>query len=275
MSNKDILSKSDSTPSDLSHHSAVCNRVDTEDLRHSQDTEDYNDSEVFLTEEEAERLTEASNWQHGKRSSIDRVQSWKVSRNPDSVEFDNALGVPFYESQWKSTERLTSDTLKGKYEQYSASTGDIRSHYILCRDGGSQDHGMEGLPKYLAHPGYPTRHNSARSNEGRSPVQKSCTEIPHWELLTSTDSVKTGEYSSYPSAGVKRKVSDDRRSEKNLELSYTKPRSSESELYEGSNESNASHSKLQSKFLDDSIDTKGMLSNLRLIFHQTGTCDSA
>ena len=254
MSNKDILSKSHSTPSDLSHHSAAGGRVDADDLRHSQDPEDYNDSEVFLTEEEAERLTEANNWQHGKRSSIDRVQSWKVSRHPDSVESDNALGVPIYESQWKSAERLTSDTLRGKYKAYSASTDDIRSHYILCRDGGSQDHGMEVIPKYLAHPGYPTRHNSARSNEGRSPVQKSCTEIPHWELLASVDSIKGGDYSS---TGLNRKVSDERRSEKNLEMSYAKPRNSESEFFEGSSDSNASHSKVLGGFVDDCFDMKG------------------
>ena len=254
MSNKDILSKSHSTPSDLSHHSAAGGRVDADDLRHSQDPEDYNDSEVFLTEEEAERLTEANNWQHGKRSSIDRVQSWKVSRHPDSVESDNALGVPIYESQWKSAERLTSDTLRGKYKAYSASTDDIRSHYILCRDGGSQDHGMEVIPKYLAHPGYPTRHNSARSNEGRSPVQKSCTEIPHWELLASVDSIKGGDYSS---TGLNRKVSDERRLEKNLEMSYAKPRNSESEFFEGSSDSNASHSKVLGGFVDDCFDMKG------------------
>ena len=225
----------------------MCNRADTED---------YNDSEVFLTEEEAERLTEASSWQHGKRSSIDRVQSWKVSRNPDSVESDNALGVPIYESQWKSTDRLNSDLPRGKYEPRNASTGDIRSHYILNREGPSQDHGVEGLPKYLAHPGFPTRHNSARSNEGRSPVQKSCTEIPQWELLTNADTVKAGELSS---TGVKRKVSDDRRSEKSLEMSYTKPRSSDSEFFEGSSDSVVSHSKLQCNFPDDGLDMKGTL----------------
>ena len=250
MSNKDILSKSHSTSSDSSsHNSAVCNRADPEDLRHSQDAEDYNDSEVFLTEEEAERLTEASNWQHGKRSSIDRVQCWKVSRHPDSVE-----PAPIYDSQWKSTERLTSDSLRGKCEAFSASTGDIRSHYIASREGGSQDHGVEGLPKYLAHPGYPTRHNSARSNEGRSPVQKSCTEVPHWELLTSMDSVKGGEYST---TGVKRKVSDDRRSEKSLEMSFSKLRSSDSEVFDGSSDSNTSHSKFLSSFVDDRMDMKG------------------
>lgn len=255
-SNKDDLSKSHSTPSDLSHHSLVEHRADTDELRHSEDPEDFNDSEVFLTEEEAERLTEASNWQHGKRSSIDRVQSWKVSRHPDSVDSDNSSGVPLYETQWKSAERLTSDGLRSKYEGHSASTGDIRSHYILYRDEGSQDHGIEGIPKYLAHPGYPTRHNSARSNEGRSPVQKSCTEMPHWDLLSSAESMKAGEYST----GVNRKASDEKRLEKGLESSHFKHRTNENDLLEGGMETNMSHSKSQGAIVEDCLDMKGKYS---------------
>eukprot|EP00794_Sanderia_malayensis_P015112 gene15112-16668_t len=183
-------SKSIANESNISHESLVYNPIDPDELRLCPETEDGNDSEVFLTEEEAECISESYTWQYRKRSSIDRVQSWKVSRNPDSIEADNALGVPIYENQWCSAERLVSRSASyrsAKENRFSASTGDIRRPYCgtTSREGGnesfdmakSHDQCLDSVHRFLGHPGFPTRHNSARSNEGRSPIQKSCTEF--------------------------------------------------------------------------------------------------
>ena len=129
---------SKSSASETSRESLICNKTDPDQLAVCTDADDCNDSEVFLTEEEAERISEAYTWQDRKRSSIDRVQSWKVSRNPDSIESDHALGVPMYENQWKSTERLLPRSKVYGDQRgmgFSASTGDIRRDYGCLKDG--------------------------------------------------------------------------------------------------------------------------------------------
>ncbi len=99
-----------------------------------------------------------------------------------------------FENQWRSTERLLpkSKSCDGEKIRFSASTGDIRKHYCSTSKDANDSfdyahpHDVDALRRYLGHPGYPTRHNSARSNEGRSPIQKSHTETDIFYNLEST-----------------------------------------------------------------------------------------
>jgi len=135
-------------------------------------TTDY-DSEVFLTEEEVRHLSHGMTYP--KRSSIDRVQKWRVSKFPQNQDI---------ESDFEEEASQKSKPLPEKYHQQNLhahttvrkknsndGTESVGSSNSLGSNRSSSSH-------YYPFPGYPTRMSSCRSIEARSPhVPKTADEL--------------------------------------------------------------------------------------------------
>lgn len=121
------------------------------------------ENEVFLTEEEASKLQNGWNWQ--KQSSIDRVQTWKVSKFPENdIEVHDDAKVR-YNNSTKEKDLLQRQNSWGYRKKSNSidgvdSTGSSISFGSNLSSSGSH---------FLAFPGYPTRLGSCRSIEERSP----------------------------------------------------------------------------------------------------------
>ncbi|XP_057307672.1 uncharacterized protein LOC130645639 [Hydractinia symbiolongicarpus] len=117
-----------------------------------------NENEVFLTEEEVSRLEHRIGW--NKRSSLDRVQSWKVSKFPEN----NA--VDLVNDKKETFDSNDVDRLYSKYHTNRRKKSSDGGESI----GSSNSQGSNmSSGSHLAFPGYPTRLSSCRSVEARSP----------------------------------------------------------------------------------------------------------
>ena len=123
------------------------------------------DNEVFLTEDEATKLQENTCVQ--KKKSIERIQSWKISKHPDEIDHD------ILDPELK----IYSDIEK-HYLQYHGS-----DRFLKSKNNGdgsestsSTNSEMSNTSSHLfSFPGYPTRLSSCRSLETRSPhISKYC-----------------------------------------------------------------------------------------------------
>ena len=133
----------------------IPSHLDSPVLDIPKEKEDMENEEVFLTEEEAAQLRNKIGWQ--KRSSIDRVQRWRISSNPENDDIDNF-----------------SDTDYETYLQYQYSKSDRRKKsssdgFESLGSSNSYGSNFSSSSHFLAFPGYPTRLSSCRSVEAKSP----------------------------------------------------------------------------------------------------------
>ena len=124
-----------------------------------EDKSDY-DSEVFLTEEEVRHLSHGMTFP--KRSSIDRVQKWRVSKFPQNQDIgsdfeDDSKSLPEKDHQ----QNLHAHASTRKKSSYDGAES-VGSSNSLGSNRSSSSH-------YYPFPGYPTRMSSCRSIEARSP----------------------------------------------------------------------------------------------------------
>ena len=127
------------------------------------------DNEVFLTEEEAKRLS--GDMSHPKRLSMDRVQKWRVSRFPQNCDIDSEYSRSDDIYQHGS---LRDSKEKISYCQNTNSQLNLRKKSSLdgaesVGSSNSYSSNFSSGSHFYAFPGFPTRMSSCRSIEARSP----------------------------------------------------------------------------------------------------------
>ena len=165
------LSNTSNHQQDLSAHSpAKPSQHQQPPQVNKEESVDY-DSEVFLTEEEVRHLSNEISFQ--KRSSIDRVQKWKVSKFPENNDMDSD-----FEDEWNHQQQQHHNHKLDKETQQNNSS--LSHHSMFRKKNGSDGNESVGSSNsfgsnlsssshYYPFPGFPTRMSSCRSIEARSP----------------------------------------------------------------------------------------------------------